>query len=220
MASIQLALLHHADRVKIGCMTGGLGALCASNHDHVWRSASHYAFMQMLSYAKGTSMKVAVEGETYDIPAYAIDDTSQYTGKNGVPYVDAACAWDKAAKRLVIFAINRNETEDYALSLDVTGFFNDASAFPAVPKVAEVVDSGWPFGAKPKAAAPVKKVVAPKLTGFSACTMYEISGDPEAQSEFGNDEIFSPKINKRAKLADGVVTAHIKPLSLNMFVLE
>ena len=28
MASIQLALLRHADRVKIGCMTGGLGALC------------------------------------------------------------------------------------------------------------------------------------------------------------------------------------------------
>ena len=50
--------------------------------------------------------------------------------------------------------------------------------------------------------------------------MYEISGDPEAQSEFGNDEIFTPKVNKRAKLADGVISAHVKPLSLSVFVVE
>ena len=221
MASIQLALLRHADRVKIGCMTGGLGALCASNHDHVWRSASHYAFMQMLTFAKGTSMRVSVESDTYDIPAYAIDDTSQYTGKNGVPYVDAACAWDKASGRLAIFVINRNDTEDYALTLDVTGLFNGVAATNTEARVAEVIDRGWPFGAgadKKEKPAAVKKA-APKMN-FTTCTMYEISGDPEAQSEFGNDELFTPKINKRAKMADGVVSAHVKPLSLSVFVVE
>ena len=71
-----------------------------------------------------------------------------------------------------------------------------------------------------KKAAPAGKVSFAKLSGFTKCTMYEISGDPEAQSSFGNDEIFAPALNKRAKLADGVVTAPIKPLSLNLIVLE
>lgn len=122
MVSVQLAFLRHADRVKIACMTGGLGALCSSNHDHVWKSASHYAFMQLLQYAKGTSMRVSVESETYDMPGYAIEDTSQYTGKEGVNYIDSACAWDKENSRLTMFVINRSETEEYPLELDVKGF--------------------------------------------------------------------------------------------------
>lgn len=122
MASIQLAFLRHADRVKIGCMTGGLGALCASNHDHVWKSASYYGFSQLMEYAKGTSMQVSVDCETYDMPGYAIDDTSQYTGKEGVPYVDCAAAWDKSGERLTLFAINRSEENEYPLTIDIKGF--------------------------------------------------------------------------------------------------
>lgn len=122
MASIQMAFMRHADRVKIGCMTGGLGALCASNHDSVWKSASHYAFMSMLDYAKGTSMQVHVESETYDMPGYAIDDTSQYTGKDGVNYIDSAAAFDKENNRLAVFVINRSDTKNYPLTLDVKGF--------------------------------------------------------------------------------------------------
>ena len=120
--SVQLAFLRHADRVKIGCMTGGLGALCASDHDNVWKTASHYAYMQMLKYAKGTSMRTAVESDTYDMPGYAIDDTSQYTGKEGVNYIDSASAWDKENNTLTVFAINRNENESYGLNVDIKGF--------------------------------------------------------------------------------------------------
>jgi len=122
MTSIQLALLRHADRVKIGCMTGGLGAIAASNHDHVWKAASHYAFTQLISFATGTSMQVKVDSETYDMPGYAIEDTSQYTGKDGVNYVDAASAWDKEKEQLTVFVINRNETESYPLTMDLSGF--------------------------------------------------------------------------------------------------
>lgn len=122
MASIQMALIRHADRVKIGCMTGGLGALCASNHDHVWKSASHYVFMDMLQYAKGISLRTGTECETYDMPGYAIDDTSQYAGKEGVPYVDTAAAWDQENKHLNIFVINRNADSSYPLEIDIKAF--------------------------------------------------------------------------------------------------
>ncbi len=122
MTSIQLALLRHADRVKIGCMTGGRGARAAANHDHVWRSGAHYAFLDLLTYAKGTSMETKVACETYDMPGYAIEDTSQYTGMEGVPYIDAASAWNKEQDRLTVFVINRNEETEYPLTLDVKGF--------------------------------------------------------------------------------------------------
>lgn len=122
MVSIQLAFLRHADRVKIGCMTGGLRALCMSNHDHVWKSASHYAFMQLMEYGRGLSMQTDVESETFDLPGYAIDDTSQYTGKEGLNYIDSATAWDKENNRLTIFVINRHEENDYPLLVDVQGF--------------------------------------------------------------------------------------------------
>ena len=122
MASIQLALLRHADRVKIGCMTGGLNALASSDHDHIWKSASHYAYMQLMQYAKGVSLETKVDSETYDMPGYAIEDTSQYTGKEGVNFIDSASAWDKDNNRLTVFAINRNEDSDYPLTIDIKGF--------------------------------------------------------------------------------------------------
>ena len=122
MVSIQLAFLRHADRVKIGCMTGGLGALCSSNREHVWKSASHYAFCQMMEYAQGTSMQTVVDSETFDLPGYAIDDTSQYTGKEGLNYIDAASAWDEEQERLAVFVINRSEEKEYPLTVDVSGF--------------------------------------------------------------------------------------------------
>jgi len=122
MTSIQLALLRHADRVKIGCMTGGLGALCASNHDNVWKPATYHAYRQLIEYAKGISLQAVVDGPVFDIPGYAIDDTSQYTGKNNVPYIDTACAWNEKEGKLAVFVINRNQTEAYPIDLDVRGF--------------------------------------------------------------------------------------------------
>ena len=56
------------------------------------------------------------------MPGYAIDDTSQYTGKNNVPYIDTACAWDKDNKRLTVFTINRNKDQKYPCEIDIRGF--------------------------------------------------------------------------------------------------
>lgn len=121
-ASTILAFLRHADRVKIACMTGGLGAICSSNRSHVWKSASHYVFTQLIKYGTGVAMQVATDCDTFDIPAYAIDDTSQYAGKEGVPYIDSAAAWDEEKGRLSIFVINRSDENEYSLNLDVSGF--------------------------------------------------------------------------------------------------
>lgn len=180
MASVQLALLRHADRVKIGCMTGGLNALCSANHDHVWKAAAHYAFTDLIQFAKGISMQTAVDCETYDMPGYAIDDTSQYTGKEGVPFVDAASAWDKENGQLTVFVINRSESDEYPLSIDLSAF--EGIAFKE--------------------------------------HKYMKEEDPEKKNSFENPEAILPKVSDADALENGVLKAHIAPLSWNVFRFE
>ena len=90
-------------------------------------------------------MQVKVDSETYDMPGYAIEDTSQYTGKEGVNYIDAACAWDKESRRLAVFAINRNEESDYPLTIDIKGF-EGYKAVSATSMTAENLEVRNEFG--------------------------------------------------------------------------
>ena len=121
-ASTILTFLHHADRIKIGCMTGGLEALAATDRDHVWKSASYYPLTQLIKYGQGVSMTPSVSCDTYDIPGYAISDFNQYDTHEGVPYIEAAAAYNEADGELNVFVINRNWEEDTSLELDVSGF--------------------------------------------------------------------------------------------------
>ena len=121
-ASTLLAFLRHADRVKIGCMTSGLGTLVATDREHVWRTAAYYPFAQLMRYGQGESMETAVECDCFDIPGYAIDDNSQYYTHTGVKYIDAATAYNEENGELNIFVINRDWENDCVLDLDVSGF--------------------------------------------------------------------------------------------------
>jgi alpha-N-arabinofuranosidase len=122
LAGTMLVMLNHADRVKIGCATGGLGALCATDREHVWKGAAHYPFIQMIRWAKGTSLRCEVSCETYDVPGYAIDDMNQYGGFTGVETVQAAAALNEEAGELTVFVINADAEEDQELRLDARGF--------------------------------------------------------------------------------------------------
>ena len=121
-ASVMLTFMRHADRIKIGCMTAGIGVLCASDHDHVWKSVSYYPYKQILDYAKGVSLLPEVESETYEIPGYWIDDMHQYDTRKGVKYIEAAAASNKETGELNVFVINRDWNDDAEFTLDVEGF--------------------------------------------------------------------------------------------------
>lgn len=121
-ASVLLAFIRHADRVKIGCMTGGLGVLATANRDQIWRTASYYPYTQLMRYGRGISMRCSVEGDTYDIPSYIVDDINEYYEQEGVDYIDAAAAFDDNAGELNVFLINRDWESDRTIELDATGF--------------------------------------------------------------------------------------------------
>jgi len=122
LAGTMLVMLRHADRVKIGCATGGLSALCCTDREHVWKGAAYYPFTQMIRWAKGESLRCEVRCETYDVPGYAIDDMNQYGGFTGVQTVQAAAALNGETEELTVFVINADSGEDQELRLDVRGF--------------------------------------------------------------------------------------------------
>ena len=126
-ASTILTFLRHADRVKIGCMTGGLNALATTDKDSVWKSASHYAFTQLMHYGRGVSLKTAVDCETFDIPGYAMNDSAQFYEQKNVDYIDTAAAYDEKSGELTVFIINRNWEEDTDIELEIGNF--EASKF-------------------------------------------------------------------------------------------
>ena len=119
-ASVLMLFLRYADRIRIGCMSGGLHNLAAADRLHVWKTPSYYPVKQMIDYAKGISLLPDVECETYDVPGYAITEMNQYDTKTGVGYVEAAAAID--GDDLTVFVLNRDWKEDSDFTLDTEGF--------------------------------------------------------------------------------------------------
>jgi alpha-N-arabinofuranosidase len=121
-AAVLLAFLRHADRVKVGCMTGGLMALAASDREHIWRRGSYYPFTQLMTYGQGVSMQTTVDCETFDLPGYAVDDNSQYSSREGLPFLDTAAALDEEKGELNLFVIHRGWESEQTVCVDVSGF--------------------------------------------------------------------------------------------------
>ena len=121
-ASTLLCFIRHADRVKIGCMTGGLHVVASCDRDRVWQTASAHPYQQLMRYGRGTSLRTSVDCDTYDIPSYIVDDTNQYYEQEGVDYIDTAAAYDKESGEVNIFVINRNQDTSNDIELDVAGF--------------------------------------------------------------------------------------------------
>ena len=121
-ASTLLTLLKYADRIKIGCMTRGLGALASTDKDNVWKSASYYPFTQLMRYGRGVSLRTEVESDTYDVPGYVIQHHFQYRDQEGIDYIEAAAAYDEASGELNVFVINKDWDKNRNVELDLSPF--------------------------------------------------------------------------------------------------
>jgi alpha-N-arabinofuranosidase len=121
-ASTMLAFLRRADRVKIGCMTGGLRALAMTNREHVWKPAAYYPYTQLMRYGRGVSLRMAVDCDTFDIPGYAMNDSAQFYTQKEVPFIDTAAALDNEQGTLTIFAINRNWEDGSTVEINTEAF--------------------------------------------------------------------------------------------------
>ena len=123
MASILLTFIRHADRIKIGCATGGLGGAIAFDGQHVWKNAAYYPFYQMHKLASGaTSILPVVDGPVYNTEQFALNDFNQSHSYEDVQAIEAAAAHNEEKEEVNIFIINRAVEDDIEVTLDVRGF--------------------------------------------------------------------------------------------------
>ena len=121
LSSVLMSLIRHADRVKVGCYTAGL-FMVGHDWDHVWKEVGYYPYEQFIRYAKGTSLRPAIDSPTYTSNAYNLDDFNQKPAYENVPYIEVCASHDEENGTAAIFVINRNWEEGIDVELDVSGF--------------------------------------------------------------------------------------------------
>lgn len=110
VGTLIITLLKHSDRVKIACLAqlvNVIAPIMTENDGRVWKQTIFYPYMHALKYAKGETLDITCECDTYDTANH----------KN-IPYVEATATIDREAGELVIYAVNRSMTE--AINLDIT----------------------------------------------------------------------------------------------------
>jgi len=119
-ASVMLTLMRHADRIKIGCATGGINMLMGADGQHVWRPISYHFYEDILNNAKGMSLMPEIESDTYTVEGYATQDAHQYDTHTGIKFIESAAALN--GDILTIYVINRDWEDDSELTIDAEGF--------------------------------------------------------------------------------------------------
>lgn len=123
MASVLLTFLRHADRIKIGCMTGGILNALAFNGQHVWKNAAYFPFYQMNKLTRdGISILPVVDGPTFNTEQFALTGSNQSHAYENVQAIEAAAVHNEEKGEVNIFMINRAIGDDIEVSLDVRGF--------------------------------------------------------------------------------------------------
>lgn len=121
-ASILLSFLRHADRVKIGIMTGGVRNAIAFDGQHVWKTAMYYPYYHMNKLGRGVSIMPAVDGPTFNTPQYNINDFDQYHSYENIDSIDVACVHNEENEEVNIFIVNRDLEDNVEVTIDVRGF--------------------------------------------------------------------------------------------------
>lgn len=121
LMSVLMMLMRHADRVKIGCMTGGLFNI-GYDEERVWKQIGYYPLEMMIRFARGISLNPAVDGPGFDVEGYNLNDFNQTPAYRDIPYIEAAASMDETAGEAAIFIINRNWERDMEVEMDVSGF--------------------------------------------------------------------------------------------------
>ncbi len=122
-SSVLLTFLRHADRIKIGCMTGGIRHALAFDGKHVWKNASYYPFYQMNILSRGgMSIMPVVDGPTFNTEQFALSGSNQSYAYENVQAIESAAVYHEETGEATIFLINRAITDDIEVSLDVRGF--------------------------------------------------------------------------------------------------
>ncbi len=106
-------LIRHSDRVRVACLAQLVNVIAPlmTNETSVLRQTIYYPYASVLHHASGSALDLAMEGPSYPLPdrgrpAGLVSMRGAEPGQ--VPYLDVAGTLDQAAKRAVLFVLNRD----------------------------------------------------------------------------------------------------------------
>jgi alpha-N-arabinofuranosidase len=110
-------LMRRSDRVHVGCLAQIVNVIAPlmTNENGVLRQSTYYPYAMALKYAHGRILDLEVDCETYPISAAGI--RGSYARDGQVPFVDVVATYDASAKRVAVFALNRDLANERELAL-------------------------------------------------------------------------------------------------------
>lgn len=123
LSSVLLTFLKYADRIKIGCMTGGIRSALAFDGAHVWKNAAYYPYYQLNKLAReGISIHTAVDGPAFNTRQFALTGSVQSHAYENIQSIEAASVYHEDKGEVNIFVINRSLVDDIEVTIDSRGF--------------------------------------------------------------------------------------------------
>lgn len=120
------SLLRHSDRVNVACLAQLVNVIAPlmTNETGVLRQTIYYPYLWALHNARGTVLRLAPEGPTYEVARLGrpIEAGGRAMGGLGqVPYLDVAATFDPAGKSATLLVLNRDLERPRELAVEWRG---------------------------------------------------------------------------------------------------
>ena len=136
VGNLLISLLRHADRVKIGCLAqlvNVIAPIMTEPGGPAWRQASFHPFALTSRYGRGTVLRVEPDAPRHE------------TAEHGeVPLLDAVAVRPDEGG-VVLFAVNRSQTEPMTLDVDLRALHRPVRrpSTPAWPTTTRTRSTAW-----------------------------------------------------------------------------
>jgi alpha-N-arabinofuranosidase len=109
--NLLISMLKHADRVtsaSLAQLVNVIAPIMTEPRGDSWRQTTFFPFALTSQLARGVALEVKLESESYSTEVYG-----------EVPLVDAVATHDDATGRTAVFLINRSQSEEASVTVDV-----------------------------------------------------------------------------------------------------
>lgn len=112
VGSMLITLLRHCDRVKMACIAQLVNVIAPimTSDTGAWRQTIFYPYMHASKFGNGTVLNTLVKSPVYD---------SKY---GEAPYLDCVIVNNEEKGELIVFAVNKDLTEDMEVTCDLRQF--------------------------------------------------------------------------------------------------
>ena len=124
--AICIALLNHADRVKVACLAqlvNAIAPIMTETGGAAWRQTIFHPFAQMSRHGRGRVLRAEIDVATYSaVYLDPVADVAPSFSLPAVPFLKLAAVESFAGDTLTLFALNRDLERPISLDVSLAGF--------------------------------------------------------------------------------------------------